>query len=81
MDGTHLNMQKEGCVLFDWGVDSTGFILKTRCTYFLKENLWTNSTFYTIPGHYKYSEKDWVFFCEDRNVKMFIIKVSSNESR
>ena len=74
MDGTHINMHKAGCVYFDWGIDHTGSILKTRCTYSMKDNWWTTTTFYTIPHYHREVPKNWERFCEDRQIKMFIMQ-------
>ena len=81
IDGAHANIDKAGCILYDWGTNVTGEILKIRCTHSLKESWWTNVSFYTVPNGHKIVNKNWQLFCEDRHVRMFVVPPSRTRKK
>ena len=71
VDGVILNIDQAGCEGFYWGTTDNGEVLKIRCTYAPKDNMWTKSIFYAVPHNHQVDYSNWFLFCEDRLIKMY----------
>jgi hypothetical protein len=71
VDGTLVNIDQAGCESLYWGPVPNSPILKIRCTYAPKDNVWTRSSFYAVPHNHQVEYSNWFLFCEDRYVKMY----------
>ncbi len=72
VDGTHANIKNSKCLLIDWGTNSTGDILKIRCTLSHNNAWWNKASFYVVHHEKMNISKDWKHFCLDRSVKMYV---------
>ena len=72
IDGTHANIKNSKCLLIDWGTNSTGDVLKIRCTLSYDDSWWNKASFYVVHHENKDIRKSWKHFCLDRSVKMFV---------
>ena len=86
LDGTYFNIDYADCDMFYFGINDTEKMIKLRCTLTNKESWWTKTSFYGVHHNYKVTNDEWVLFCQDRYMKVYVAptfdrKASKNDTR